>query len=169
MALMGLRLGEARGMDARAYRDGMITVDTAAKDQKTEGEIGSTKTGAVRVLPVAREVAEWIELYTSKRARLEGGPMFTNPRGHTKSKRWSPSAMDRTWARACMAVLGRVTPLYEGTRHSYATQALARGEEIYKVQRNLGHADQKTTEIYAKLAEGATISVLRPKSRTAQP
>jgi len=156
-------------MDARAYRDGMITVDTAAKDQKTEGEIGSTKTGAVRVLPVAREVAEWIELYTSKRARLEGGPMFTNPRGHTKSKRWSPSAMDRTWARACMAVLGRVTPLYEGTRHSYATQALARGEEIYKVQRNLGHADQKTTEIYAKLAEGATISVLRPKSRTAQP
>jgi len=73
--------------------------------------------------------------------------------------------MDRTWNRACMKALGhRVAPLYEGTKHSFATNALNAGAELYHVQRFLGHTDARTTERYAKLADGALVSVLRTRS-----
>jgi integrase len=165
MALMGLRPGEARGLDARAYADGVLTVAQAAKDRRAEPEIGDTKTRQVRRLPCARELAEWIEAHVPKRARLAGGPMFQNPRGRGAEKRWSGGALERTWARACTAALGRLVPMYEGTRHSFATAALARGESKDRVRAALGHTDQRTTDTYAKLAEGATLTVLRPKSR----
>lgn len=168
MARMGLRPGEARGLDARACRDGFLVIDQAAKDRAADAEIGPTKTRMVRRLPIEPELADWIEQHVPKRARLEGGPMFTNPRGHTPGKRWSASAVERTWRRACMVAHGRAFPMYEGTRHSFATLALARGEERAKVQRVLGHTSSRMTDRYAKLADGALVSVIQRPPRGAQ-
>ncbi len=87
--------------------------------------------------------------------------MFPNPEGKTKSKRWSPSAMNRAWDRASIEAFGRVAaPMYEGTRHSFATQALADGADLHNVQKFLGHTNTKTTERYAKLSDGALVTVL---------
>ncbi len=55
---------------------------------------------------------------------------------------------------------GGATPLYEATRHSFATLALASGTDQYLVQRYLGHTDPKTTERYVKLADTGLIAVL---------
>ncbi len=73
--------------------------------------------------------------------------------------------MDRTWKRASIKALGRkIAPLYEGTRHSFATLALNAGTEQYVVQKFLGHSDPRTTERYAKLADSALVTALKPSS-----
>ncbi len=37
---------------------------------------------------------------------------------------------------------------------------------MYHVQRFLGHTTSKTTERYAKLADGALLDVIRPRKRS---
>jgi len=168
MARMGLRPGEARALDARKLRDGFLMIDQASKDRRAEGEVSTTKTRTNRRLPCDPELAAWIETFVPAAARLAGGPMFVNPRGHTRSRRWSASAVERTWLRACTTAHGRAFPMYEGTRHSFATAALARGEERSRVQRFLGHTNSRTTDRYAKLADDALITVLRPRARKSE-
>jgi site-specific recombinase XerD len=73
--------------------------------------------------------------------------------------------MKRTWDRACDATVRQRFPLYESTRHSFATLALGRGTELYLVQKFLGHTDPRTTERYAKLADSGLLSVL-PSTET---
>ncbi len=159
---MGLRPSEARVMNWSAYRDGYLTVAHAAKDQRPEGRIGDTKTRSVRRLPVHPEVAEWIEKHVRREDLLSDPPLFRNPEGATASRRWSPSAMGRSWTRAQITALGRmVAPLYEGTRHSFATLALNDGADQYTVGKFLGHRDPRTTERYAKLADSSLGTVLR--------
>ncbi len=162
MAYMGLRPGEARAVSGSAYRDGNLTVSRAAKDNRTEGRVAGTKTRAVRRLPVDPDVAAWIERYVPKTDLIADRALFPNPRGHTASKRWSPSAIDRTWHRACVQAVGRqIAPLYEATRHTFATLALNSGVEQHIVQKFLGHRDPRTTERYAKLADSSLGTVLR--------
>ena len=162
---MGLRVGEARALEGSAYRDGYLTISQAPVDNRTEAPMKGTKTRKIRRLPVPPQVAEWIERHIPVRDRMEETPLFRNPRGHTESKRWSPSALDRAWNSAREAAVGyRIAPLYEATRHSFATLALNDGAELHSVQKFLGHTDSKTTERYAKLADHALVSVLRTKT-----
>ena len=51
------------------------------------------------------ELAAWFERWIRPEDRLRGvGPLFRNPDGYTPDKRWLPSAMRRTWKRACRQV-----------------------------------------------------------------
>ena len=52
--------------------------------------------------------------------------------------------------------------LYEGTKHTFATDAVRRGVDEYRLQKFLGHADARSTRRYARLADEALVSVLRP-------
>jgi len=52
--------------------------------------------------------------------------------------------------------------LYEGTKHSMATDAIRRGVSERALQRFLGHASVISTRRYARLADNALIEVLRP-------
>ena len=52
--------------------------------------------------------------------------------------------------------------LYEGTKHTFATNAKRRGVEDRLLQRFLGHRDRRSVERYARLADEALIAVLRP-------
>ncbi len=52
--------------------------------------------------------------------------------------------------------------LYEGTKHSMATDALRRGVSERALQRFLGHASVQSTRRYARLADSALLEVLRP-------
>lgn len=53
--------------------------------------------------------------------------------------------------------------LYEGTKHSFATDALDRTGNERAVQEYLGHADPRSTRRYAKLREERLLEVVRPR------
>jgi hypothetical protein len=59
------------------------------------------------------------------------------------------------------AALPHVT-LYEGTKHTMATDTIRRGVPECALQRLLGHATVLSTGRYARLADHALIEVLRP-------
>jgi hypothetical protein len=42
--------------------------------------------------------------------------------------------------------------MYEGTKHAFASDAVARGVDLYRLRDFLGHTDARSTEKYAKLA-----------------
>ena len=52
--------------------------------------------------------------------------------------------------------------MYEGTKHDFASDAIGRGVDLYRLRDFLGHTDQRSTKRYAKLAEVGRIEVLRP-------
>ena len=55
------------------------------------------------------------------------------------------------WNRAAEKVSVRVK-MYEGTKHTSATEALRGGRRREEIQKALGHRDRRSTERYAKLA-----------------
>ena len=56
--------------------------------------------------------------------------------------------------------------LYEGTKHSMATDAIRRGVPERHLQVFLGHKNVESTRRYARLADNALLEVLRPSSTT---
>ncbi len=80
-------------------------------------------------------------------------------RWHSSTKRLETSLKQ---AQADLGILQRVHP--HALRHSYAHGLLQAGEDIRTIQKQLGHADVKTTEIYTEVAgqRGATSPLDRP-------
>lgn len=83
-------------------------------------------------------------------------PLFPNP---TTGQPWAKSALRRTWAAACEKCGVRIG-LYNGTKHTMATDAIARGVPERSLQAMLGHANAKSTRRYARLQDSALIDVL---------
>jgi hypothetical protein len=52
--------------------------------------------------------------------------------------------------------------MYEGTKHAFATDAVRLRVPKERIQKFLGHADARSTDRYAKLADAALLDVLRP-------
>jgi integrase len=82
-------------------------------------------------------------------------------RGIRPQGRWSGTSLRRTWMEACEKV-GIEVGLYVGTKHTFATDAAARGVPERALQTFLGHADVRSTRRYARMADGALLEVLRP-------
>jgi site-specific recombinase XerD len=59
-----------------------------------------------------------------------------------------------------------VVPMYEATRHSFATIALKEGARFDGSRQFLGRRDPRTTERYAKLSEIALVRVRGPRKRS---
>jgi len=69
------------------------------------------------------------------------------------------------WRRAVEAAGLPHISLYEGTKHSFATDAIRRGVPERHLQRFLGHKNVQSTRRYARLADNALVEVLRtPKA-----
>jgi len=64
--------------------------------------------------------------------------------------------------RAWGIAVGVKVSLYTGTKHTFATDAAARGVSERALQTFLGHADVRSTRRYARMADGALLEVLRP-------
>jgi hypothetical protein len=65
------------------------------------------------------------------------------------------------WRRAVKTAGLPHTSLCEGTKHSFATDAIRRGVPDRRLQRFLGHKNVHSKRRYARLADNAMIEVLR--------
>ncbi len=108
-------------------------------------------------------------LYELQGASIDYQHRATRTEGDPWTRRWTPTSLHRRWEAACRAV-GLTLPisLYEGTKHTFATNAKRRGVEDRLLQRFLGHRDRRSVERYARLADEALIAVLRPLRRDHQ-
>jgi integrase len=88
--------------------------------------------------------------------------MVWNPR---TGRRWSHWALRESWLAGCKAAGLPPVPLYEGTKHSFATEALAQGHSIDTLQRYLGHKDRRSTERYAKIQDAALVEIVRRRKK----
>jgi integrase len=158
LAHLGLRPGEARALTVGDYHDGWVTVDKAVKGKTVGAPIRGTKTGRSKRLPVSEELGSWIERHLEPAARLQRRPLIPNPR---TGGIWPHKALQRAWNRAVQeAELPRIS-LYEGTKHSFATDAIRRGVPERHLQTFLGHRNVQSTRRYARLADNAMLEVLR--------
>jgi len=162
MARLGLRPGEARALEVGDYHDGWVSVDKAVKGKTVSAPVRGTKTGKSKRLPVDSELAEWTLRHGDPQDRFRRAPLFVNPR---TGGIWAHKALARVWARAVEAAGLPHISLYEGTKHTFATDAIRRGVPERHLQRFLGHASIQSTRRYARLADNALIEVLRVPAR----
>jgi integrase len=156
LAHMGLRPGEARALDVGDLREGRLVVSKAMKGLGPDARILGTKTGDRRRLPLPPAVSRWF----AEHPPPAEGPLFLNLKTGT---RWSHWALRDRWVEAAKKA-GVKAGLYEGRKHSFATAALDRTGNERAVQECLGHADPRSTRLYAKLVEDrlAEVADTRP-------
>jgi len=162
MALMGIRPGEARALLVSDFRDGWLDVDEAIKGNQMDAPVRGTKSGKPKRLPTPDILVGWIERFVPRDARLRAEPLFVNP---NTGGPWTPTSMRRCWEKACEEVGIEGISIYEGCKHSFATDAVARGVQERHLQAFLGHADVRSTRRYARLADAALIDVLPAAGR----
>ncbi len=101
-----------------------------------------TKTKTVRLLPLVEPLASIL-----REIRGISGFVFRNRIGNPYG-----SDMGKIWNRACdEAGVGRVC-LYQGTRHSWASQKASDGTSLEIIGRVLGHSKSDMTRRYAKIS-----------------
>jgi site-specific recombinase XerD len=144
----GLRLGELTRL---RWRD----VDTARRCVT----VLKSKSGRPRVVPLAQGALDAIAVQAQK----TGGFDYVFPARRTWRGGWSYVNKPRaygSWRRALLPIQ-RAVPKFRtvrGTgrgwhllRHTFASRLVQEGVSLYKVARWMGHADVRTTQIYAHL------------------
>jgi integrase len=159
LARLGIRPGEGRALDVSDFRDGWLMIDKATKGPEAGAVIRGTKTGKGKRIPAGEVLVEWIEREVDRHARLQRAPLFVNPR---TGRRWSHWALRDRWIRAAKSEGIEGVRLYEGTKHTMATDAVRRGVSERALQTFLGHSDARSTRRYARMSDEALVSVLRP-------
>lgn len=157
---MGLRPGEVRALtvgDVRLEAEPpMLVVSKAMKGGSPEAPIRSTKTRRARSVPISAPVLDWLGEHLPAEADADA-PLFTNPR---TGKRWSHWALWALWKKAAELAGVPGVKLYEGTKHSFATDALARTGDAWALQRVLGHSDERSSKRYALVGDAALVAVV---------
>lgn len=149
----GCRTGEARALQ---HIDINMENDTITIRRSFSGQTlrQTTKTGRSRIIPLNQT---WKEIYLSR-------PRYIDPEGfvfHKKGEPLSESWLRKKWNEACQKAGIKGVTLYEGTRHSIASQAANRGESLYLISKFLGHTNSKMTERYAHVAGNALRTISR--------
>lgn len=152
----GLRPSEARALDLSDYRNGLLRVNKAVQGKALDSPIGPTKNRRQRELPIDERLGQWLA-WRKAQAQSPSEPLFLNDKTR---KRWAQSAMNDAWNRACVEI-GIQVGLYEGTKHSFASDRLRRGISTDELQTYLGHRDRRSTERYAELDSGALVHLVR--------
>jgi site-specific recombinase XerD len=85
--------------------------------------------------------------------------------GQTKGKPYSPKSLSMVFKRALEKAGLTQNYTLHSLRHSFATHLYDQGVDILKIQRQLGHADLKTTLIYTHLSNQASSQIISPLDR----
>jgi integrase len=152
-AMTGLRRSELLGL---RWRD----VDWEAQRVRVRnayvlGEhssAGKSDLSTRRSVPMAdrllRELDRW-----SQRTAFSGDDDFVFAHPQT-GRPLDPTKVSKRFRSACRAA--KVRPVrFHDLRHTFATRLAAAGESLRTIQEFLGHADAKTTQIYAHYAPSA--------------
>ena len=149
---MGLRPGEVRALDVsdvdRTREPWRLRVTKAVQGSNSDSPIGPTKNRRERILPIHPDVRAWLEQHVDWAGRLTRAPLFVLPRS---GKRWSHGAFYKRWAKARAGITD--ASLYQGTKHSFASDALEAGIGMEHIRKMLGHSDPRSTERYARLSD----------------
>jgi integrase len=170
---LGVRPGEVRALDFRHVqeRDGApgLLISAAVKGSNAQSPIRGTKTGDASWIPISPDLAEWIEWRKEQRTgAFASRALFVNPGaylGPNPDGRWSANGLRRVW-HAAAAKVGVHVALYEGSKHSTASNWYSDGVPLPVVQRMLRHTDTRSTARYAKLSQQGLIEAFKPKRRS---
>lgn len=113
----------------------------------------ATKSKRIRIVPIDSETKEAV----SHLPRHISSPFVFQKNGRPYSEAYAR----KLWKRITKE-MGVDIPLYQGTRHSSATEARER-VGLDKVQEFMGHTNSATTKRYAKMNVSGLRSVLREK------
>jgi len=161
------RTGETRALQRKHIN---LERNTVLIDQSFVGkELRPTKTKNGELLPLD---PEFKEIYLSMAQGFPEDFVFVKKTGRGKGKPFSESYLRKMWNQAReKAGVSHIT-LYQGTRHSFASQAVNRGVPLNIIQRFLRHESPKMTERYAhletesmKVAQRAKIIDLQENAR----
>jgi integrase len=152
-ACHGTRTGETRAL---RHSDIDVEMDTVTIRRAFSGTVlrEITKTKRIRRIPLD---PGWKELYQSQPRSLDPEAFVFLRNGKPFSESWAR----KKWNEA--RIKAGLTPitLYEGTRHSIASQAVNRGVSLYAISRFLGHTNIKQTEKYSHIETNALQQVQR--------
>ena len=152
-ALTGLRQSELRGL---RWRD----IDWSAqrirvRNTFVSGEhstAGKSDLSTRRSVPMATRLARELELWSRRSVyRADHELVFAHPRSGLPLDR---SKLSKRFKKACEDASVRPVRFHD-LRHTFATHLAASGTPIRTIQEFLGHADSKTTQIYAHYAPSA--------------
>jgi integrase len=148
-AMTGLRIGELLGL---RWRD----VDWTAQkirvgDNWVRGEFGDPKSAqSDRAVPMAQRVARELELqFQQSVMQADDDLVFPHP---TTGRPLDKSKVRKRFLAAVQAAgITRHLTVHD-LRHTFGTRMAAAGVPLRTIQEWMGHADFKTTEIYAEYA-----------------
>jgi integrase len=152
-AITGLRQSELLGLrwrdvDWHAQR---IRVRNAFVRGEHSGE-GKSDLSTRRSVPLASRLARELDRWSTRTVfNAAEDLVFAHP--HT-GRSIDRSKVTRRFQDACRTAGVRVIT-FHNLRHTFATRLAAHGEPLRTIQEYLGHADAKTTQIYAHYAPSA--------------
>ena len=120
---------------------------------------GPTKERTWRLVEADAELAAWLEAHVPPARRLGGGPLFRHPAARRRkgsTDRWTTSSLEDEWRRACAAAGVRLR-LYAATKHATLSHMVRHGATLHAA----GHADPKSTQLYARLEPVTFAEVFR--------
>lgn len=152
-AMTGLRQSELLGLrwrdiDWQAQR---IRVRNTYVRGEHSSE-GKSELSTRRSVPLAGLLARQLELWSRRTAYDQDDDLvFAHP---TKGKPLDGSKVTKRFKAACRDAGVRPVRFHD-LRHTFATRLAASGTPVRTIQEFLGHADSKTTQIYAHYAPSA--------------
>ena len=149
-AMTGLRQSELLGL---RWRDiDWVAERVRVRNVFVRGEHlseGKSELSTRRSVPLAGRLVRELELW-SRRTAYDGNDdlVFAHPR---KGTPLDGSKVSRRFRQACLDAGIRPVRFHD-LRHTFATRLAASGAPLRTIQEFLGHADTKTTQIYAHYA-----------------
>lgn len=134
----GLRISELAGLNREDFDGPSRRVKVFGKGKK------------VRVVPITKSAAEWLQKYLEHpdREEEESQAIFLNKWG----KRITTRSIDRSFKQYLVqsGLSGKITP--HTIRHTIATHWLEKGMDLKTIQVLLGHSSLATTTIYTQVS-----------------
>lgn len=141
----GARIGEARALKWQDVRDDFVLIRATFSDNQYKER---TKSRTIREIPMFG----WLrELLGSVMRTPSTQYVFWYVIGKKKCVPYGEKKLRAIWHEACRKAGVKGINLYQGTRHSFASQNVNRGVSLSHIGAIMGHTTPSTTTKYAHL------------------